>query len=235
LKAGATVTQPIYILVHGAWGGAWCWDQFTEDLDARAVSWRTVELPSSRIGVDPTSDLAVDANVVVEASNAADGPVVLVGHSYAGAVITEAAPHVTNLESLFYIAATVPEIGQSHSDTARLVRVRTEMDGAIHVDGPLLRLDTEAASLALYQESTPEVREWATSHLSTQTLASFRGARTAPSVDVSTRYVLCRNDHALDPSLQDLVSQRCGEVVEIDSDHCPFLSHSAELANILVG
>jgi pimeloyl-ACP methyl ester carboxylesterase len=234
LKAEVTVTQPIYVLVHGAWGGAWCWDQFTKDLDSRGAKWRTVDLPSSQIGTDPNSDLAIDADVVAKAANSIEGSVVLVGHSYAGAVITEAATQVKSLEGLFYIAATVPEIGQSHSETARLVRVRTEMDNAIHVDGPFLILDIDAASLALYQESTSEVRKWATSRLSTQTLASFRGPRTARSVDVLTRYVLCRHDHALDASLQELVSQRCDEVVEMDSDHCPFLSHSAELADILV-
>jgi thioesterase domain-containing protein len=229
------VTEPVFILVHGAWGGAWCWDEFVKDLDLLKAEWRTVDLPSSQLGGDPNSDLAVDADLVAKAANAVDGPVVLVGHSYAGAVITEAAPRVNSLDSLFYIAATVPEIGQSHSDTARLVRARTAMDGAIQVDGPLLRLDLETASMALYQESTPELRNWATSRLSTQTLASFRGVRTAATVEVQSRYVLCRHDHALDPSLQELVSQRCDSVVEIESDHCPFLSHSEELAAILLG
>jgi hypothetical protein len=150
-------------------------------------------------------------------------------------VITQAASQVDKLDSLFYIAATVPDIGQSHSDTARLVRVRTEMDSAIRLDGDMLHLDLEPAALALYQESTPELREWAKSRLSTQTLASFRAARTAVSVEVPTRYVLCRHDHALDPSLQELVSNRCDEVIEIQSDHCPFLSHSEELTDIFIG
>ena len=229
------MTEPVFILVHGAWGGAWCWDKFVQDLDTLKADWRTVDLPSSKIGGDPNSDLAVDADIVAKTANAVDGPVVLIGHSYAGAVITEAAPRVNSLDSLFYIAATVPEIGQSHSDTARLVRVRTEMDGAMQVDGPLLRLDLEAAALALYQESAPELRDWAKSRLSTQTLASFRGVRTAAPVEVQSRYVLCRHDHALDPSLQELVSTRCNSVVEIESDHCPFFSHSEELAAILVG
>ena len=229
------MTEPVFILVHGAWGGAWCWDKFVQDLDTLKADWRTVDLPSSKIGGDPNSGLAVDADIVAKTANAVDGPVVLIGHSYAGAVITEAAPRVNSLDSLFYIAATVPEIGQSHSDTARLVRVRTEMDGAMQVDGPLLRLDLEAAALALYQESAPELRDWAKSRLSTQTLASFRGVRTAAPVEVQSRYVLCRHDHALDPSLQELVSKRCNSVVEIESDHCPFFSHSEELAAILMG
>jgi pimeloyl-ACP methyl ester carboxylesterase len=234
LNSEAYVTQPIYLLVHGAWGGAWCWDEVVKELDVRGESWRTVNLPSSQIGIDPKSDLDFDAKVVADAANNVDGSVVLVGHSYAGAVITQAAPLVDHLVSLFYIAATVPDIGQSHSDIARLVQVRTEMDSAIHLDRDVLHLDLELAALALYQESTSELREWAKSQLSTQTLASFRGARTATSVDVPSRYVLCRNDHALDPTLQDLVSKRCDDVVEIDSDHCPFLSHSVQLVDILL-
>lgn len=227
--------ESTYILVHGAWGGVWCWDEFTKVLDGRNVRWRAVSLPSSQIGSDPSSDLAADAHVITAAASEVDGRVVLVGHSYAGAVITEAASHVPNLEGLFYIAATVPEVGQSHSDTARLVRVRTLMDSAIRVEGDLLVLDRKIAPLALYQECSPELRTWAASRLSTQTLASFRSACTSPSANVASRYVLCRHDHALDPSLQELVSGRCDEVIEMESDHCPFLSHPALLADVLLG
>ena len=229
------MTNPAYLLVHGAWGGAWCWNEVTPHLDHRGITWRAVDLPSSRVGADPGSDLAVDAAVVVEAANALDCPVVLVGHSYAGSVITEAAPGVPKLAGLFFIAATVPEVGQSHSDVARLVAVRTAMDDAIRLDGDILRLDVDAAAMALYHESTPELREWATARLSTQTLASFRGARTSGTVDVTSRYVLCQHDRALDPSLQELVSQRCDEVVALASDHCPFLSHSEALTDLMTG
>lgn len=229
------MTNPAYVLVHGAWGGAWCWNEVTPHLDHRGVTWRAVDLPSSRTDAAPTSDLAADAAVVVDAANALKAPVVLVGHSYAGAVITEAAPHVPKLEGLFYVAATVPEIGQSHSDVARLVKVRTEMDDAIHLDGDVLRLDLDAAAAALYQECTPELREWAKAQLSTQTLSSFRGARTSAPVEVTSRYLLCQHDHALDPSLQELVSKRCAEVVELASDHSPFFSHSRHLVDIMTG
>lgn len=229
------MTKPVYVLVHGAWGGAWCWEKFTEDLDARGASWRTLDLPSSQVGTDPSSDLAVDARVVASVANDVEGPVVLVGHSYAGTVITEAAPRVRALEGLLYIAATVPEIGQSHSDNARLVRVRTEMDNAIRLDGALLTLDLDAAAIALYQDCTPKLREWAKARLSVQTLASFRGARTARDVDVPKRYVVCTHDHALDATLQEIVSQGCDEVVRLESDHSPFLSHSTQLADILLG
>lgn len=229
------MAKPVYVLVHGAWGGAWCWEKFTEDLETRGASWRTLDLPSSRVEADPRSDLLVDAKVVADVANEVEGPVVLVGHSYAGSVITQAAPEVRELEGLFYIAATVPEIGQSHSDNARVIRARTAMDDAIHLDGDLLTLDLDAATMALYQECTPELREWAKARLSVQTLASFRGARTAQDVDVAKRYVLCTHDHALDASLQEVVSKGCDEVERLESDHSPFLSHGSQLAEILIG
>lgn len=179
------------------------------------------------------ADLAADAAVVVAAASTG-GPVILVGHSYGGAVITEAAPSIAILKRLIYIAALVPEIGQSATDTSRLVRVRTELDSAIEVDGPLLRLNREPAALALYQDSTSEIREWASSQLSTQTLASFRSVRSAAPVGAFSRFVLCRHDQAIDPSLQELLAGLCDEVLEINSDHSPFLSHPVELCEALL-
>jgi pimeloyl-ACP methyl ester carboxylesterase len=226
---------PTYVLVHGAWGGAWSWDKFTPELDRRDIAWRTLDLPSSRVGTDPTSDLRADAEVVAKVANGVGGPVILVGHSYAGAVITEAAASIPNIERLVYIAASVPNVGESHSDCARLAKVKTKMDKAIKVEGDLLLLDMKLAPLALYQESTPQDREWAAAQLSVQTLASFRSPRSAQPTGARSRYVLCRNDHALDPSVQELMAQRCDVVIEISSDHCPFLSHPLELAHAVLG
>jgi pimeloyl-ACP methyl ester carboxylesterase len=226
---------PTYVLVHGAWGGAWSWDKFTPELDRRDLAWRTLDLPSSQVGAAATCDLQGDADAVVKVANSVGGPVILVGHSYAGAVIAQASAHVPNVERLVYIAATVPNVGESHSDCARLVKVKTEMDKAIRVEGDLLLLDMELAPLALYQEATPEDREWAAAKLSTQTLSSFKSPRTTQPNGVRSRYVLCRNDHALDPSVQLLMAQRCDVIIEIDSDHCPFISHPIELAHAVFG
>jgi pimeloyl-ACP methyl ester carboxylesterase len=225
---------PTYVLVHGAWGGAWSWEKFTLDLDRRDVSWRTLDLPSSEVGADPTSDLQGDADVVAEVANGVGGPVILVGHSYAGAVITQASASIPNIELLIFIAGTVPQVGESHSDCARLLKVKTLMDKAIKVEGDMLLLDPKLAPLALYQEATPEDRAWAAEQLSTQTLASFKSPRTTQPNGVRSRYILCRNDHALDPSIQELMAQRCDAVVEIESDHCPFLSHPMELARAVL-
>lgn len=224
--------SPTFILVHGAWSGAWCWRDLIKELDRRGVPWRAMDLPSSRPGAPAATNLTDDANAV--AACATEGPVVLVGHSYGGAVITEVAPLVAGLASLIYIAALVPDAGESATDVARTVQVRTELDRAIEFDGDVLRLNAELAPSALYGQCSPEDQRWATAQLTTQTLSSFRSARTSAAVAVPSRYIKCLSDHAVDPSLQSVLAARCDELVELESDHSPFLSHPSELADALL-
>jgi pimeloyl-ACP methyl ester carboxylesterase len=230
---GMTMAEPTYLLVHGAWHGAWCWQHLGTELDARSVRWRAVDLPSSQRGGDPKADLAQDAAVVAEASEL-DGPTILVGHSYAGAVIAEAAHLITGLEKLIYVAALVPLVGQSATDASREVKVRTELDEAIGLEGELLILDAARAPSALYQDCTPDLQAWALAQLSTQTLASFRSARRGPDVAVPSTYVLCRDDHAIDPSLQQKMAERTSRVIEVEGGHCPFLARPSALADALL-
>jgi pimeloyl-ACP methyl ester carboxylesterase len=225
--------KPTYVLVHGAWGGAWCWRDLAKVFDARGVRFLTLDLPSSRGGASPTTDLSDDARSLALVANTGS-PVTLVGHSYGGAVITEAAPHIEHLKGLIYIAALVPDAGESATDVSRLVRARTQLDSAIKLDGEILSLKSELVPSALYGQCSKEVKEWATSKLSTQTLASFRQARTAVSTPAPRRYIRCSDDHAVDPSLQALMAGRCDESIEIYSDHSPFLSHPEELADVLL-
>ena len=224
---------PTYVLVHGGWGGAWCWRDLCEELDRRGADWRVMDLPSSRTGAPPSTDLDDDVRAVLAASEGI-GTVVLVGHSYGGAVITEAAPHIEGLVRMVYVAALVPDLGESATTTSRAVRARTRLDESIVLDGEVLTLDPALARSALYGQCSHRLQDWALAQLSTQTLASFRSVRTAARVDVRSTYVKCLSDHAIDPALQELLATRCDTVVELDSDHSPFLSHPAELATAML-
>src|SRR5580692_7673013 len=149
------MAEPTYVLVHGAWGGAWVWRDVGAELTRRGVPWVAVDLPSSIHGAHPTTYLADDANEVVQIANL-EGPVVLVGHSYGGAVITEAAEDVTNLQRLIYIAALLPLLGESATEATREVQARTLLDEAIQVDGDYLTLDPNLAKKALFHDCTEE-------------------------------------------------------------------------------
>ncbi|MDE3082727.1 MAG: alpha/beta hydrolase [Acidobacteriota bacterium] len=226
------MTSPTYVLVHGAWSGPWYWRDLTAQFDERGVAWRAVDLPSAQRDGDPLADLDQDAAVVAAACEGL-GNVVLVGHSYGGAVVTQAAHLVGELSRIVYIAAIVPAMGESATDVSRLVRVRTILDEAMILEGPILRLNFDLVASAFYHDCDPAIQDWALPQHSTQTLASFRSPRTGLAVPVASRYIICRDDHAIDPSLQDILAARCSEHVELSSGHSPFFSHPAELADLI--
>ncbi len=227
------MSPPTVILVHGAWHGAWCWRDLVAVLDRDGVAWRAPDLPSSHSPKDPTADLARDRDAVVAAAQL-DEPVILVGHSYGGVVITEAAPALSTLTRLVYVAALIPESGQSATDVSRESARRTLLDESMRVVDGHLTLEPIGARNALYHDCTPDIQSWAVSRLSTQTIASFRSRRVAESVTVHSRYVLCRDDEAVDPALQGKMAHRTDEIVEINSGHSPFLSHPAQLADLIL-
>jgi pimeloyl-ACP methyl ester carboxylesterase len=228
----AVVSETTYVLIHGAWGGEWCWRDVGSELTRRGAIWTALDLPSSTLGAHPTTYLADDAREVSEIARL-EGPVVLVGHSYGGAVITEAAPDIPNLERLIYVAALVPELGQSASELARS-GPRTLLDEAIEVHGDVLGINRELAAKALYHDCPDDVAQWATSQLSTQTIASFRSPRGAYDVDVPSYYIKCTNDRAIDPELQELMSARCNEVATLESGHTPLLSQPHTLCDLVL-
>jgi len=227
------MASPTYILVHGAWGGAWCWRDVGAEFDSRGVAWRAVDLPSSRNGADPATGLAEDAAAVVALADG-EGPYILLAHSYGGAVASEAAPLIPNLERCVYVAALIPSLGESATDASRLVRVRTLLDDAIEVDGDFLRLNSTLAAKALYADCPPEVSRWAVDQLSTQTLASFRAPRESEKVRAETIYVRCTNDHAVDPELQQLMSEECDFALDLESEHSPFLSQPSGFCDVIL-
>jgi len=217
------MVEPTYILVHGAWHGAWCWRDVGAMFDERGITWRAIDLPSSHDDGEGSNDLEVDCTALVEMASSV-GPVVLVGHSYGGAVISDAASRIPALEKLVYVAALIPRLDESSTDASRVVRIRTALDEAMVVDGPYVGLEPALVVDALYHRSSSSTQAWAAGRVGRQTLASFRSPRRSPDPKVVRRYVLCRDDRAIDPSVQAIMAGRCDEVLAIDSDHSPFLS-----------
>lgn len=98
-------SKPTIVLVHGFWGGAAHWAGVIVELRKRGYeSLHAVE--------NPLTSLAEDAARTRQMVNQVDGPVLLVGHSYGGAVITEAGD-LPNVVGLVYIAAFAPDAGES--------------------------------------------------------------------------------------------------------------------------
>jgi pimeloyl-ACP methyl ester carboxylesterase len=114
----ASATKPRIVLIHGAWHGGWCWDQVAINLRAAGYIVSTPTLPAMAerkgemsLSIDLDSHIAAAVNAAV----ALDGPVILLGHSYGGFVVTGAADRLlpmNKLASLIYLDAFVPTNGQ---------------------------------------------------------------------------------------------------------------------------
>lgn len=104
--AAASSTKPTVVLVHGGFADASAsWNDVVRRLQSRGY---TVIAPAN-----PLRSLATDAAYVASVLNSISGPIILVGHSYGGAVITNAAASAPNVKALVYVAAFVPDVGES--------------------------------------------------------------------------------------------------------------------------
>jgi thioesterase domain-containing protein len=220
-------------LVHGNFAGAWCWQKLAAEFDRRGIKWIAIDLPSSKKISQPLADLASDAAAVASTVHR-DGHYILVGHGYGGVVATEVAPRIPNLERIVYVAAYVPKLAESAMEAARTVRVPTKLDEAIEIDGDYMRLNPNLASAALYNDCPPAIASWAVDKLTPQTVASFRSKRTSADCDVDSLYIRCTLDRAIDPLLQEHMSERCDIVFDLASDHSPFLSQPTNLCEAIL-
>src|ERR1700754_934261 len=104
----ASTTPPTVVLVHGGFADSSYWVPVIEDLQAHDIP---VVAPPN-----PLRGLASDAEYVASFVNQIDGPVLLVGHSYGGAVITVAGAAAENVVGLVYVAAFIPDEGESFAE-----------------------------------------------------------------------------------------------------------------------
>jgi pimeloyl-ACP methyl ester carboxylesterase len=233
------VTQT-FILVHGAWHGAWCWHKLTPLLEAHGARVITPDLPSMGADVTPASEVTLEswAQAVVPLL---EPRCVLVGHSLGGAVISrvaELAPE--RLRTLVYLSAYLLPAGAT---VAGMARADTESLIAPNMI-PVLRgvtcaLRDEVIADTFFGACSPEDREYAMERIDPQPLKPLvtpLEVSAARFGSVPRAYVETMRDRAV-----SLVAQRrmqaklpCAPVFTLDGDHSPFLSQPEALARILI-
>jgi pimeloyl-ACP methyl ester carboxylesterase len=224
---------PLVVLVHGAWHGAWCWAGVQAELDSRGVPTLAVDLPGHGASTLPFTDLAGDAAHVADVVARAGRPVVLVGHSYGGAVIGEAGGQ-GDVRALVFVAAFCLDSGESVARQTDVSYPPTLAAAAtVRAEG-LLSIDPAQATASFYAECPSPAAEAAVARLGPQPVATFvQPATVAAWHDRPSTYVLCSRDNAIHPLHQAAMSERCGEVVTLDADHSPFTSATTAVVDVI--
>lgn len=224
------------LLVHGAWHGAWCWASLQQSLDERGISSHAIDLPGHGISPLPLGDLHGDATAVVEALESLPPGTLLVGHSYGGAVISQAAVRSDRIAHLMYIAAFALENGESVNGFLKSApRHKVKLSEIIvpSQDG-MTTLDPERAGELLYPTTSTAIRSAHVQRLSPQPIATMtQEVEGEPTRPIDSTYVLCNQDRAVHPEHQRIMATRCSKTIELDSDHSPFVDNPASIASII--
>ncbi|MCA0209020.1 MAG: alpha/beta hydrolase [Proteobacteria bacterium] len=218
---------PTIILVHGFWGGAAHWAKAIVELDRLGHKGiRAVELPLTSLAGDAARTRQIAAQV--------DGPVLLVGHSYGGAVITEAGT-APNVAGLVYIAAFAPDAGESPGALTQqhppvgAPNLAPDSDGYLWVKPDKFHesfcqdLGADEALVMAVTQKAP--------------LASTFGD---PISDPAWRvkpswYQISGADRMIDPANQTMMSGRLGarKIITLDAGHASLASHPVEVAALI--
>lgn len=226
-----------YVLVHGGWHGAWCWEAEASALRRRGHTATAVELPSddTSAGAERYADLI--AGAVRE-----PGRDVVVGHSLAGLAIP-LVPQRVPVGALVFLASLLPDPGRSWRDQLAAGRPMAEW---FYANGlPEQGRDEQGRSTwppdvaieLFYHDCPPSVAEAAATRLRPQSPAPITELTPlAAFPDVPMHYIGCRGDRAVSADwARASARERLGvDVTWIEGSHSPFLADPDGLAELFI-
>jgi pimeloyl-ACP methyl ester carboxylesterase len=242
-RAGATTShggaKPTVVLVHGAWADSGSWDGVVARLQRQGYT--VVAFPN------PLRGLPDDSAYLAAFLGTISGPIVLVGHSYGGAVITNAATGNTNVKALVYVDAFIPAQGET---IAQLVGAQP---GSCVVGDP-----TQIFDLVPYPGAPPgAVDTYVKQSLFPSCFANDLPAKQAavlaatqrpastvilgqPSgppawADIPSWALVGTADHVIPPAAQLFMAQRAGaRIVKVKASHLSMISHPAAVTRLII-
>ncbi|OLL28038.1 hypothetical protein BTH42_29100 [Burkholderia sp. SRS-W-2-2016] len=215
------------VLVHGAFADGSSWDKVIPLLEARGLHVVAVQNPLSSLA----DDVAATRRVIEQQH----GPVILVGHSWGGVVVSEAG-NDEKVKSLVYVAAFAPDNGQSIADITKGKPAPVWASQLQKDSAGYLTLSTQAILDDFAQDlPTPQKRliaatqePWAASCIDDKvTKAAWH--------DKPSYFVVSGRDRMIDPALQlDMAKNIDAKVTRVDTSHVAMLSQPQAVANAII-
>ncbi|MFC7385402.1 alpha/beta hydrolase [Sphaerisporangium rhizosphaerae] len=229
--------KPTVVLVHGAWADTSSWNGEVDALRRAGYVARAI--------ANPLRGLGSDAATVADFLKTISGPIVLVGHSYGGSVITEAAAGVPGVKALVYVDAAAPDVGET---TGRL----SGPDSALNADpGSLydkvpypgapqgaadlyLKRDVFVRSFASDLPRDTALRLWA-SQRAASTSAFTTPATAAAWKSIPSWYFISTGDRIITPSAELSMARRAHARVSRfeGGSHLTLISHPAAVTSLI--
>jgi pimeloyl-ACP methyl ester carboxylesterase len=231
-----------FVLVHGAWHGAWCWKKVVPELTRRGHTVAAPDLPGLGDDRTPAGGVTLEdyAKRIAMVLDAQPERSVLVGHSMGGIAISAAAElRPEKILRLVYLCAFLPRDGES---LLMLEERNTDPRVPPHItpdkDHFTATIDPDAVGQLFYHDCSPGDAAFAKSRLRPQSFLPLKAPVTLTSVNfgrVPRTYIECTEDRAIVIDFQRLMQQLspCDDVVTLATSHSPFLSAPVLLAERL--
>jgi pimeloyl-ACP methyl ester carboxylesterase len=225
-RAADDSVKPAIILVHGAFADGSGWNKVISVLEKQSFTVTAVQ--------NPLTSLADDIATTRRAIEAQPGPVVLVGHSYGGAVITGVADS-SRVKALVYIAAFAPEVGDSLAKLLGSMAPAAIGPALVKDSSGFLHIDREKFREVFAKDvSEKETRLMAATQKPIHSAAFETPVAQAPWKNIPSWYLVATEDNAINPELQKFMAKRIGaKTIEVKASHVPFISHPHEVAKII--
>jgi pimeloyl-ACP methyl ester carboxylesterase len=231
-----------FVLVHGAWHGAWCWFKVIPQLERLGHTVVAPDLPSHGTDRTPAKEVSLEsyAQCVCRVLDACREPVILVGHSMGGLVISRAAElRPQKISRLVYLAAFLLPAGRTiFQATGAGENSHAITDVIPSEDGSTAALNLEAVQQMFYADCEPRDIALARMLLVPQPMAVAATPLSTSNEKwgrLRRIYIECTRDNAIPIEAQRAMTSLlpCQQVITLQTSHSPFFSSSDELSDHL--
>jgi pimeloyl-ACP methyl ester carboxylesterase len=214
------------VLVHGFWSDGSIWSKIIPLFHAEGLRVMCVQLPLTSIA----EDVATTQRIV----NAQDGPVLLVGHSYGGAVITEVGVN-PKVAGLVYVAAFAPDAGESIAGLTESFASTPAFFELEPLEDGFVLLAARAITTAFAQDlSSDEQNILTTTQGPVQSAVLRTPIKAAAWRTKPSWFIVALEDRTISPALQKMTAQRTSaKVLILASSHLPMLAAPREVAGFI--